>query len=122
VRSLPWVREVTSRYASRGLAAVGVHTPEFDRERDPGAVRRAVIEHRLGYPQLLDNDSAYWNALGNEYWPTIYLVDRCGRIRARHIGEVHSDQDSGRTLEGRIQALLEERVECPAAREDARPR
>lgn len=110
-----------SRYASRGLAVVGIHTPEFDRERQPGAVRRAVLEHRLDYPHLLDNDYAYWKALGNEYWPTTYLVDRCGRIRVRHIGEIHSGQESGLVLEKQLQALLDEQVDCPRAREDAKP-
>jgi hypothetical protein len=53
--------------------------------------------------------------------PTTYLVDRCGRIRVRHIGEVHSDQDCGRVLEKQLQALLDERVDCPRARENTWP-
>jgi hypothetical protein len=87
---------------------VGVHTPEFEFERRPEAVATAVREHGLDYPQLLDVDYAYWKALGNQYWPTAYLVDRCGRIRTRHIGEVHADQPSGRALEAQIEALLTE--------------
>jgi hypothetical protein len=67
-----------------------------------------VRSHGLTFPQLLDNDYAYWNALENEYWPAIYLVDRCGRIRERAIGEVHADDASGRRLETRIEALLAE--------------
>ena len=64
--------------------------------------------HRLHFPQLLDNDSSYWNALRNQYWPTLYLVDRCGRIRERSIGEVHLGEASGLRLEARIQELLAE--------------
>ena len=75
-----------------------------------------VRRQGLDYPHLLDNDSAYWKALGNEYWPTVYLVDRCGRLRDRHIGEVHSGEDSGRRVEARIEALLAEpAAACPAA-------
>jgi hypothetical protein len=102
---------------------IGIHTPEFDHEREPEAVRRAVERLGLDYPHLLDNDSAYWNALGNQYWPTLHLVDRCGRIRARQIGEVHSGAPSGRTVEAQIQALLEERRPCgPAREEPGKPR
>jgi hypothetical protein len=71
-----------------------------------------VIEHsrrhRLDFPHLLDNDHSYWNALGNQYWPTLYLVDHCGRIRERSIGEVHLGEASGRRLEARIEELLSE--------------
>ena len=71
--------------------------------------------HRLEYPQLLDRDMTYWRALENEYWPTTYLVDRCGRIRERHIGEVHEGGASGRDLEAKIEALLAESAAlCPS--------
>jgi thiol-disulfide isomerase/thioredoxin len=114
VRSLPWVKEVRTRYAERGLTVVGVHTPEFDHERDRRNVQAAVAKHGLDYPHLLDDDYAYWKALENQYWPTAYVVDRCGRIRVRHIGEVHSGQQSGRALEREIERLLAEPAECPA--------
>lgn len=58
---------------------------------------------------------SYWKALGNEYWPTTYLVDRCGRIRERHIGEVHDGAASGRDLEAKIEGLLaESAASCPS--------
>lgn len=112
VRSLPWVRDVRSRYADRGLAVIGVHTPEFETERERRNVEAAVAKHGLDYPHLLDTDSAYWKALRNEYWPTAYLVDRCGFLRVRHVGEVHSGEPSGRALEREIERLLDESAAC----------
>ena len=112
MRTVPWVRDVTSRYAGRGLRAVGIHTPEFDHERDRAAVADHARRHGLGFPQLLDDDHAYWDALGNEYWPAVYLVDRCGRIRESAIGEVHSGDESGRRLTARIEELLAEPADC----------
>ncbi len=88
---------------------VGIHTPEFDRERSRDAVREAVEREGLGdHSHLLDNDYAYWTALGNQYWPTLYLVDRCGRLRYRHVGEAHADEPSGQRLEAAARALLAE--------------
>jgi thiol-disulfide isomerase/thioredoxin len=106
--TVPWIKDVQRRYAGRGLALVGIHTPEFTFEREREKVEAEVRRHGLDYPHLLDNDSAYWRALGNEYWPTTYLVDRCGRLRDRQIGEVHSAKESGQRLEARIDALLAE--------------
>ena len=101
------------RYAERGLSVVGVHTPELESERVRSSVEAEVRRRGLDFPQLLDNDYAYWNALGTQYWPSIYLVDRCGRIRARAIGEVHSGQASGQGLEAQIEVLLGESSTCP---------
>ena len=87
---------------------MGIHTPEFDYERDAGAVGEHVRRHHLAFPHLLDTDGAYWHALGNEYWPTLYLVDRCGLLRTKAIGEVHSEEESGRRMEAAIEGLLAE--------------
>jgi thiol-disulfide isomerase/thioredoxin len=119
--TMPWLKEVRQKYAAKGLTLVGVHTPEMIFERERPKVEAEVKRQGLDYPHLLDNDSAYWNALGTQYWPTVYLVDRCGRLRDRHIGEVHSGEDSGRQVEARIEALLAEPAgACDAAAAETR--
>jgi thiol-disulfide isomerase/thioredoxin len=87
VRTLPYVRAWAERYADHGLVVVGVHAPEFGFEHDLGNVRRAVGEFDIGYPVVLDNDFAIWQAFANRAWPALYLVDRDGRVRFRHFGE-----------------------------------
>lgn len=87
---------------------VGIHTPEFQHEHERAAVASHVAEHGLQFSHLLDNDYAYWKALDNQYWPAVYLIDRCGRIRTRAIGEVHLEAASGRRLEETIETLLVE--------------
>jgi hypothetical protein len=67
----------------------------------------------LEYPVGLDNDFVAWNAYGNRYWPTMYLIDRAGQIRYTQIGE----GNYGRT-EAAIRALLAEAVD-PAAETEA---
>ena len=100
---------------------VGIHTPEFDHERRRAEVEEAVKKHSLDYPHFLDNDSAYWRALRNQYWPATYLVDRRGRIRLVHAGEVHSGQGSGRKLETAIEALLAEGSPTPSPQTPSPP-
>ena len=108
VRTIPWVKEVARRYEARGLTVVGVHTPEFDHERNREAVAARARKHSLDFSHFLDNDYQYWNALDNQYWPAIYLVDRCGQLRSKATGEVHVNEATGRQLEQAIESLLAE--------------
>jgi thiol-disulfide isomerase/thioredoxin len=101
-RTLPFLRRMHDQYQP-DLTVVGVHTPEFTFERSAQNVERAVREHGLEYPVGLDNEFVAWNAYGNRYWPTMYLIDRAGQMRYVHIGE----GQYGRT-EMAIRALLAE--------------
>lgn len=109
-RSFPWLNAVQRRYATRGLRIVGVHTPEFEHEKPRASVERKVRQYGLQHPVMLDNDFSYWNALGNRYWPAWYLLDREGRVRAVHAGEVHAGDPRARRIEADIEALLAEPV------------
>jgi thiol-disulfide isomerase/thioredoxin len=110
-RTLPFLRQMHHRYQPE-FTVVGVHTPEFAFERSVQNVERAMRDQGVEYPVGVDNDFAAWDAYGNRYWPTIYLIDRIGRIRYTHVGE----GDYGRT-EGAIRALLTEAVDPAADRE-----
>jgi thiol-disulfide isomerase/thioredoxin len=87
LRTSPYVRAWSAKYAPQGLVVVGVHTPEFPFERNLGNVRLMAKALRVGYPVAADNDYAIWNAFNNSYWPALFLVDAQGRLRYRHFGE-----------------------------------
>jgi cytochrome c biogenesis protein CcdA/thiol-disulfide isomerase/thioredoxin len=87
LRTLPHLKAWDEAYRDEGLVIVGVHTPEFAFERDPGNVRRAVEEHGIEYPVALDPDFATWQAWQNRYWPAKYFIDRLGHLRYAHFGE-----------------------------------
>jgi hypothetical protein len=97
------------KYGEQGFVVVSVHTPEFDYEKERRRVERAVERYKLEQPVYMDNDYAYWNALGNRYWPAFYLVDRKGNLRASEEGELHLDTDKGNSFEGKLRALLAEK-------------
>jgi thiol-disulfide isomerase/thioredoxin len=84
---LPHLRQWYARYRGRGLVIVGVHTPEFAHERAVPYVQEAITRLGIAYPVVLDNDYRIWHAYHNGYWPTLYLVDKKGRIRYSRIGE-----------------------------------
>ncbi|MDQ3103265.1 MAG: cytochrome c biogenesis protein DipZ [Actinomycetota bacterium] len=103
IRTLPVLEALYERYESEGLVIVGVHTPEFPFERDPGNVADAIEQNGLTYPVVQDNDYGTWNAFGNQYWPAKYLIDPEGRVRYAHFGE-----GAYETTESAIRSLLAE--------------
>ena len=92
VNTLPHVTQLYAKYRDRGLVVVGVHTPEFPFERSPSNVQAALKRHGITYPVAQDNDSQTWNAYGNQYWPSQYIVDQSGKIVFHHDGEGQYDQ------------------------------
>jgi cytochrome c biogenesis protein CcdA/thiol-disulfide isomerase/thioredoxin len=87
LRTLPYLKAWDTRYRSKGLVILGVHTPEFAFEHDLGNVRAAVRRLGVRYPVALDNSYGTWKAYSNNYWPADYLVDQAGRVRDVHFGE-----------------------------------
>lgn len=107
-RSFPWLNGVEATFAPQGLKVIGVHTPEFEREKVIASIRAKVREFGIRYPVMVDSDHAYWNALRNQYWPAFYLIDRQGRLRALFVGETHAGDAQARQIEAQIAALLAE--------------
>ena len=70
-RSFPWLNELEARFSSDKFQVIGIHTPEFDREKDASNVAKKIKKFKLHHPVMMDNDFAYWNALGNRYWPSL---------------------------------------------------
>jgi len=101
--TLPSMRGLHSKYSSRGLVVIGVHTPEFSEERKRENVERAVARARLTYPIALDGENTTWQLYGNQYWPRQTLVDACGMIRYEHVGEGDYDE-----IEAKVIELLDE--------------
>ncbi|MCH8816716.1 MAG: redoxin family protein [Chloroflexi bacterium] len=87
IRTFPFLRDWQDKYADAGLTILGVHTPEFDFEKDRSNVLRAMERFGLAYPVAQDNDRFTWDAFENRAWPAKYLFDAKGRLVYTHIGE-----------------------------------
>jgi thiol-disulfide isomerase/thioredoxin len=86
-RTLPYVRAWAAKYKSDGLVVIGVHTPEFEFEKNIDNIRRAAKEMKIDYPIAVDSDREIWRAFNNDFWPALYFVDSQGRIRHHYLGE-----------------------------------
>ena len=92
IRPMPYIHDWNQKYSNKGLVIVGVHSPEFEFEKNYANVKGAVQRFGITYPVILDSDHGTWNAYGNQYWPRFYLIDTQGYIRYDHIGEGGYDQ------------------------------
>ena len=103
IRTLPFLQSWHERYADDGLVIVGVHTPEFEFEKNYGNVVQAAMKEGVVWPVVQDNEFSVWRSYSNRYWPAKYLVDRDGVIQYRHFGEGKYAE-----TEEEIRKLLEE--------------
>jgi thiol-disulfide isomerase/thioredoxin len=86
-RTLPYITKLYDTYKDKGLVVLGIHAPEFQFEKVPANVQKAIDESKINYPVGLDNDFATWKNYNNQFWPASYLIDKEGKIRRTHFGE-----------------------------------
>jgi cytochrome c biogenesis protein CcmG/thiol:disulfide interchange protein DsbE len=92
----PHFVELQKQYADRGLQIIGV---SMDDTSDP--VRDFYQQFRMNYPVVMGDaktGEAYGGVLG---LPIIFLLDRGGRIVAKHMGSTKAE-----TFDQEIAALL----------------
>jgi len=107
--NLPVYANWEKRFASRDVVVVGVHTPETDSERVTSNVVQRVNRLGITYPILIDPDHDNWDRWRVEAWPTVYLVDKEGRIRYRWVGELNYRGAGGEEKLGKlVEQLLNE--------------
>ena len=100
---IPSLRGWYEQYGPQGLVVIGNHFPEFSYEKELDLLKQAMRKLEVTYPVAHDNDGRTWSAYNNRYWPTLYLIDKRGDIRYKHIGEGRYEE-----TEAAIKALLAE--------------
>ena len=97
------------RYAAKGVLVIGIHTPETDAESKPANVAKKVKELGITYPVLVDSRRYNWNRWRQHIWPSIYLVDKQGRVKYVWEGELEYQGAGGEAKMTRlIETLLSE--------------
>src|SRR3989338_9204379 len=104
-RTTPYLNAWYEKYKDKGLIIIGIHTPEFEFEKNYSNVKAAVEKFGIKFPVVLDNDYSTWTAYKNQYWPRKYLIDIDGYVVYDHIGEGAYEK-----TENKIQETLAERM------------
>lgn len=108
--NLPAYARLQKKFAAQNVQIIGVHTPETRGEKATVNVARAIKQHDISYPVLVDGNSANWNRWGQKYWPTVYLIDKQGHVRQHWEGELgYNGADGEAQLSHSIEKLLQEK-------------
>lgn len=111
IHNYPVYQEWFDRFHGQGVVLIGVHTPETAFEEKTANVRQKAEEDRLPFPVLIDGDRQNWKAWGNSMWPSVYLLDKWGRLRAFWPGELKWQGATGdEWMATQIERLLAEQV------------
>ncbi len=108
-RSVPAMLRLHQSVGGGDVLIIGVHSPELDRERSAAGLKAAIRRFHLHYAVAQDNDFVAWRAFDNHYWPALYVLDGHGRIRGRHVGELHVGSAAWTDLLETIEKLRKER-------------
>ena len=107
-RSFPWLNALEERFVGKDFQVIGIHSPEFEKEKDKSAVEKHMKKYGLKHPTMMDNDFAFWKKMGNRFWPSFYLIDKRGFLRHVFIGETHEGDWRAEVIENTIEELLTE--------------
>jgi thiol-disulfide isomerase/thioredoxin len=109
INNLPHYTKWHEQFASGGLVVVGMHTPETAAERNVDTLRSKLDEHAIRYPVAVDHQTGNWSAWANSMWPSVYLVDKLGRVRYWWYGEMNWQGIEGeKFMRQKIENLLAE--------------
>lgn len=92
---LPQARRIAETFRAEDVAVLGLHCVfEHHDAMTPIALRAFLHEYRIRFPVAVDMPGAdgplprTMASYGLEGTPTLLLIDRAGRLRARHFGSV----------------------------------
>ncbi|RIK88155.1 MAG: hypothetical protein DCC67_01015 [Planctomycetota bacterium] len=88
IHNYPWYKQWYSDLSGQGLVIVGVHTPETEAENDNDSLRASLEKTGLRFPVAVDKQKKTWEAWSNGIWPSVYIVDKQGRLRFWWYGEL----------------------------------
>jgi thiol-disulfide isomerase/thioredoxin len=108
-RNLPAYAQWQKDYANSPLTIIGIHSPETAAERDPAKVASETNRLGITYPVAIDGGSANWKRWQQQWWPTVYLVDKWGNVRFYWMCELEWNGAGGtKIMQGLIDTLLRE--------------
>jgi peroxiredoxin len=112
IRNLPHYQDWYEKFSKSDVTIIGIQTPETEAERSLENLKRQVQERKIEYPVVFDAQSANWKAWGNDMWPSVYLIDKQGRVRNWWYGELNWKGATGEEfIRKRIDALVAEKYE-----------
>ena len=83
---LPILKRIEQRFP-REVAVIGVHSPKFAAEREPGNLADALARYGVVHPVVHDPDFLIWRQYGVRAWPTLVFIAPDGGVIDQVSGE-----------------------------------
>jgi len=97
----PYAR-LYKEFKPQGVELLSVHTPELAIEHDPKQVAEHVKRFNIDYPVILDDKGENWTRWHQQYWPTLYVIDRTGHVVYHWEGELNYNGADGEAKVAKI--------------------
>jgi cytochrome c biogenesis protein CcdA/thiol-disulfide isomerase/thioredoxin len=97
----PHIIDWYNNYRDNGFLIIGVHTPEFEFEKNIKNVESTVANFKIPYPVAIDNKFVTWQNFHNKNWPAYYLINKNGDVVYEQVGEGNYNE-----IENNIRYLL----------------
>ncbi len=88
---LPTLRRLEEAFPDT-LAVIGVNSPKYPAEQDPGSLAAAISRNDIRHPVVHDPELHIWRDYGIQAWPTLVFIDPHGRILGHLPGEPEADK------------------------------
>ncbi len=86
IQNLPEIKKLEEQFGSK-LTVIGVHSGKFENEKDPVAIKKAVIRYDISYPVIDDSDLKIWNSFEVKALPTLVLINPHGNVIKTYVEE-----------------------------------
>lgn len=88
IHNYPWYKEWHDAFQGQDVAIIGIHTPETKTEEDSSLLEASLKKNELKFPVAVDKQKTMWKAWYNGIWPSVYIIDKQGRLRYWWYGEL----------------------------------
>ncbi len=99
MKAIPHNVEMYKKHKDEGLVIIGVH----DAKRGTEKMAAVAKDQKINYPLAIDDGGASAKAWGISFWPTYFVIDRKGVIRAAGLTPANVDNV--------VEKLLKEKAE-----------
>lgn len=108
IGDLPIYKLWARQYDPKEAVIVGIYVPQSEREKDLAGLRLFVQQEGLSFPIAVDSGRAVEHAWTNPMLPSVYLVDKRGRVRWWRYGPLHREPEAQQQASEWIKQLLSE--------------
>ncbi len=88
IHNFPWYIQWQEELDGKGVKLIGIHTPETKTEADNEKLKKTLAERGLKFAVAVDKSKKNWDAWSNTIWPSVYVIDKQGRLRYWWYGEL----------------------------------